>query len=702
MPTIDQLSPASAATDSDQILVSQNGTARKLTRAQMLDGTQPEIALPARHLLGRHSTGMGAPEPLALGPGLAMTDGALSLAATGDFDISTLPAGTVPTGADFVPLGQNGGNVAVTYAQFLSGLPNVPNVSASNMTVKATGSTATQKMADFAANTLPKSGGQMSGPLVLAAAPFLANQATTKAYTDAGDAARVAKAGDTMTGPLVLQADPVATLGAATKQYVDSGDAARVAKSGDAMTGPLFTPQLSTFQWGYGMTDTPVKMQVAGSTTGTPGVLEISQQTTHGGGPDAAVRPTLGVATTVGNEVINGTLTGPSDNRWASGMAIYSTALRGPGTSGGHAQHGVAYNHVNRFPLEGGFPAGQEGAPLWNTWHVINDSTNEVSSRAGALVGLEHDISANNRDDALARFQRQVVLTAAIPQSQGGLPMEWAYGDYWNSVTGADRDSFFRAVIAIYAGYTDAGIDFAYGTGERANPYVDEVNRAAAIRMRAGQRIAFDGDGATGKVLSYDGTAHEFQYRAGGAAVFRIADNGRLLSGAGITLGGTVTVSGTTALAANSTNMGALIRCTGAGSAYTVTLPAAASVPAGVGLTFSVTGTGKVTLAAAAGNSFQSGAPTLVQHDRLHLVSDGVSQWQEVFRTNMANAHFTGPPVLPNYTVAALPTGMDRGAKAFATNGRKTGEAAGAGTGVEVFFDGTSWISVISGTAITA
>ena len=295
-----------------------------------------------------------------------------------------------------------------------------------------------------------------------------------------------------------------------------------------------------------------------------------------------------------------------------------------------------------------------------------------------------------------------MVLASAIPQSQGGQPLEWAYGDYWNSVTGADRDSFFRAVIAIYAGYTDAGIDFAYGTGERANPYVDGLNRAAAIRMRAGQRIAFDGDGATGKVLTYDGTAHEFQYRAGGTPVLRIADNGRVLSGAGITLGAPVTVSATTTLVANSTNMGALIRCTGSTGAYTVTLPSAASVPAGVGFTFAVTGTGKVTLAASAGNTFQSGAPTLVQHDRLHLVSDGTSQWLEVFRTNLANTHFTGPPVLPNYTVATLPTGVDRGAKAFATNGRKPGEAAGAGTGVEVFFDGTSWISVTSGAAVSA
>ena len=179
MPTIDQLNPASAAGDDDHLPVSQNGATRKISRAQLLAGTQPEIALPAQTLLGRASPGTGAAEPLAIGAGLAVQAGALT-ATTGGFDISTLPPGTVPAGTDIVPLGQSGGNAGVSYAQFLSGMPGVSNVSANNMTVKATGATVTQKIADFAANTLPKSGGQMSGPLVLATDPFLAKQATTK------------------------------------------------------------------------------------------------------------------------------------------------------------------------------------------------------------------------------------------------------------------------------------------------------------------------------------------------------------------------------------------------------------------------------------------------------------------------------------------------------------------------------------------
>ena len=39
---------------------------------------------------------------------------------------------------------------------------------------------------------------------------------------------------------------------------------------------------------------------------------------------------------------------------------------------------------------------------------------------------------------------------------------------------------------------------------------------------------------------------------------------------------------------------------------------------------------------------------------------------------------------------------------AFASNGRKPSEAAGAGTGVEVFNDGSRWISVCSGSQVAA
>lgn len=94
------------------------------------------------------------------------------------------------------------------------------------------------------------SGGTLTGALSLAADPASAMQASTKQYTDAQDALKVAKAGDTMTGALVLSGAPTADLHAATKKYVDdvhatintyvdTQDATKVSKAGDTMTGAL-------------------------------------------------------------------------------------------------------------------------------------------------------------------------------------------------------------------------------------------------------------------------------------------------------------------------------------------------------------------------------------------------------------------------------------------------------------------------------
>jgi hypothetical protein len=59
----------------------------------------------------------------------------------------------------------------------------------------------------------------------------------------------------------------------------------------------------------------------------------------------------------------------------------------------------------------------------------------------------------------------------------------------------------------------------------------------------------------------------------------------------------------------------------------------------------------------------------------------------------------------PSYTVASLPTtGNGNGAPAWASNGRKPGEGAGAGTGVPVFWNPTtgSWYSYLSGAPVAA
>jgi hypothetical protein len=71
MPTIDQLAPATSASNNDEFIVTQSGIARKITRAKVLNGVQPQIAMSAKSLLGRMSSGMGAPETIAVGENLS-------------------------------------------------------------------------------------------------------------------------------------------------------------------------------------------------------------------------------------------------------------------------------------------------------------------------------------------------------------------------------------------------------------------------------------------------------------------------------------------------------------------------------------------------------------------------------------------------------------------------------------------------------
>lgn len=60
-----------------------------------------------------------------------------------------------------------------------------------------------------------------------------------------------------------------------------------------------------------------------------------------------------------------------------------------------------------------------------------------------------------------------------------------------------------------------------------------------------------------------------------------------------------------------------------------------------------------------------------------------------------------GAPSAPSFTVANLPSGA-AGRMAYASNGRKNGEGSGAGTGVLVFHDGSSWKACDTGATVSA
>ncbi len=80
-----------------------------------------------------------------------------------------------------------------------------------------------------AEGALPKSGGTMTGNLILNAAPTSDLQAATKKYVDdnSGKGALMLSGG-TMTGPLTLSGAPTSDLMAATKKYVDDNAGAKI------------------------------------------------------------------------------------------------------------------------------------------------------------------------------------------------------------------------------------------------------------------------------------------------------------------------------------------------------------------------------------------------------------------------------------------------------------------------------------------
>src|SRR4051794_25931670 len=106
MPTLDQLAEATASSDNDELLVSQNGIARKITRAKVIAGLQKQIAVGQGTLLGRASSGSGGPESVALGANLKLENGALSALAS-PYEVASLPEDSPPANTDLVPLGQS-------------------------------------------------------------------------------------------------------------------------------------------------------------------------------------------------------------------------------------------------------------------------------------------------------------------------------------------------------------------------------------------------------------------------------------------------------------------------------------------------------------------------------------------------------------------------------------------------------------------
>ncbi len=620
------------------------------------------------------------------------------------------------------------------------GLPKAGGTLTGSLTLAADPTTslqaATKQYVDRQVASPMAAGGTLTGPLVLAGNPTTSLQAATKQYVDTGLDASLKLAGGTLSGSLVLASDPTLTQHAATKRYVDANPgrdrvlnvtlppynakldgvtddtaafkaAYQAAPAGSAIYVPNGTAVVqSPGAWGISLTKR-VKWIVDGTVTSTGSVLGDAIPT--GTGPSTIILPGVvvghtgqsvsvsqgqsqttdfstlhtslivnhngGSASVLANSRSDTIIyNSPANFVWGGLDRIIWSGISTP-DSANPAQHVARYVQTVRQVVA----TDANGAPypqpeLWTACLEYRDVTGKPSSWVNDSLVVEMDWVGNGADDARNRQIQSLVVAQHDPN---GAPVEVAnvIGVYLASGSSGKTYKVFNI-----------GIPFA--TAVLDTTASQQLSGAAAIRMAAGHAIAFEPtasnklafDSATGTLRWYQGV---LSYAVG----------------KGLSVGWQNVVSANITL--NAYLAGNIIFLVGS-SVYTVTLPAANTVAAGTGFTFSALGSGTVSIAPNTNDLIDLAPVTLRQNDRYHIVSDGVSTWREVFRSNSMGPRFGAPPVLPSYLVANLPASATAGAKAFATNGRKPADLAGAGTGVEVFYDGLRWISVCSGTQVAA
>jgi hypothetical protein len=562
--------------------------------------------------------------------------------------------------------------------------------------------------------------------------------AATKQYVDAQVATALPIVGGTLGGLLTLAAAPVSPLHAATKAYVDQNPgqervinvamapfgakidgitddtlafkaAYQAAPAGSAIYVPNGTVVLqSTGSWGIPLTKS-VKWIVDGTvlTDGTP----LGTAVPGGNGPSRVTLPGVVVGNSLASLTTSQGLSSSSD--FAVNQSAYLVTHTG-GTAGSvstnnrtdtiiYASPGnyiwggldrliwagtqtpasaTAAQHVGRYvqTIRQTAATGTDGAVLpqpglWTACLEFRDATglSSASTKAAALT-VEMDWYGNGTDDANCRSIQSLVVGQA---NKSGAAVE--INTFISAVLDSSSTGSAKTVLLAAVPFSNAVLDTSYATS---------INNAPAIKLAAGQAISFDAGNQNR--LYFDSATNTIRLSQG---------NLSFVVGRGITVGFQSTFSATGPIPNYSA--GNIIFLEGTGS-YTLTLPQAITVAAGTGFTFSNIGSATVNISPGGADSIDSAPAILHPNDRYHIVSDGVSVWHEVFRTNAVSPSFPAPITLASYTVNNLPTGMNPGAKAFASDGRKPAESHGAGTGVEVFYDGAAWISSCSGTQVTA
>ncbi len=595
---------------------------------------------------------------------------------------------------------------------------------------------ATKHYVDMQALTaLPITGGTLSGALSLLAAPTLPTQATTKQYVDSQVATALPIGGGSLSGMLTLASLPTSPLHAATKQYVDANPSAtgvinvalppygaklngvaddtaafkaayQAASAGAAIYVPYGTTVLQQpGTWGIALTKR-VKWFVDGTVLhdGTP----LASSVPNGGGPAELALPGFVVGNTgTGFTTSQGT-------SQASDIAVQQSAYvvthnGGSGVVANSRVDTIIYNspgsyvwggvdrliwagtqtpaaatpaqHVGRYiqTLRSNVANGPNGQPLpqpqlWTACLEYRDQTGLPSSASNSSLTVEMDWFGNGLDDANSRTIQSLVIGQ---NNTSGPAVE--VGSIIGVFLSGGSSGSAKTVFQINVPFSNAVLD---------TTNAKQIGTAPAIKMAAGHAIAFEATNSN--KLAYDSTTSTLRWYQGTLSY---------VVGKGISVGWVSVYSASATMP--SYTSGNIVFLVGSGP-YTISLPSASSVAAGTGFTFSVTGAGTVTIAPAGTDGIDQGPVILRTNDRYHIISDGYSNWHEVFRTNAVSPRFLGPPVLPSYTVTTLPAGIAAGSQAFAVNGRKPTDAAGAGTGVDVFYDGQHWISCCSGAAVAA
>ncbi|MCB8880424.1 right-handed parallel beta-helix repeat-containing protein [Acidisoma cellulosilytica] len=152
MPTIDQLQAAVASSDTDELMTTQSGDARKVTRAQLLAGLQPAISVPPGAVLGNSGATASSPLAISIGSNLTLASGTLS--APAPFVIPNLPTGKAPAATDLVAISQSGTTSAIGYSTFLSSLATLPGFDASPLSTTAIGGRTARSLGAHAADAI--------------------------------------------------------------------------------------------------------------------------------------------------------------------------------------------------------------------------------------------------------------------------------------------------------------------------------------------------------------------------------------------------------------------------------------------------------------------------------------------------------------------------------------------------------------------